>query len=60
MEPAQIPLDVTWLAFTLPEIPTPPIINPKLKLDVVVHACDPSYSGGRERKISSLKPAQAR
>jgi hypothetical protein len=29
-------------------------------LGMVVHACNPSYSRGRDRKIVSLKPARAK
>jgi hypothetical protein len=30
------------------------------KLSMVVYACNPSYSGGRCRRITSSKPAQAK
>jgi hypothetical protein len=34
--------------------------NDQKKMDVVVHACNPSYLGGRGRKISNLRPACAK
>jgi hypothetical protein len=40
--------------------------NPSLKSfttvwpDVVVHTCNPSYSKGRDRRMESSRPAQAK
>jgi hypothetical protein len=36
------------------------ILGTKASLALVAHACNPSYSGGRDQQDCSLKPAQAK